>query len=59
MSYEFACENVVPGCEGKVSGATKEEVLEAAAKHADEAHGIAGLDEATAQKVMAAIVSSD
>jgi len=37
---KFACANVVPGCEGVVSGATDDEVLAAAAQHAAEAHGM-------------------
>jgi predicted small metal-binding protein len=35
---KFACANVVPGCEGVVTGATDDEVLAAAAQHAAEAH---------------------
>lgn len=37
---QFACANVVPGCDGVVSGATEEEVVAAAARHAAEVHGI-------------------
>ena len=58
MGFEFACENVVPGCEGKVDGETKEAVLAKAAEHAEQAHGLAPLDEATVEKVKAAIVST-
>jgi predicted small metal-binding protein len=57
MSFEFECTNVVPGCEGKVSGETVEEVLGKAAKHAKETHGLAPLDEATVDKVKASIVA--
>ncbi len=59
MAYEFECNNVVPGCEGKVSGETPDEVLAAAAAHAADAHGLADLDEATVEKVKAGIVASD
>lgn len=37
---QFACANVVDGCEGVVTGATEEDVLAAAAQHAAEAHGM-------------------
>ena len=59
MSYEFECKNVVPGCEGKVGGASAEEVLQAAAAHAGDAHGLTQLDEATVEKVKASIVQTD
>ena len=59
MAYEFECTNVVPGCEGKVEGATVEEVLQHVAQHAGDAHGLTELDEATVEKVKASIVQSD
>jgi predicted small metal-binding protein len=37
---QFACGNVVPGCDGVVHGTTDDEVLAAAAAHAREAHGM-------------------
>jgi predicted small metal-binding protein len=55
MSFEFECKNVVPGCEGKVEGATREETLQKAAEHAAEAHGLPELDAATVEKVKAGI----
>lgn len=58
MSYEFECKHVVPGCEGKVEGASAEEVLQAAAQHADDAHGLSDLDAATIEKVKAGIVQT-
>ena len=57
MSYEFECTNVVPGCEGKIEGETVEEVLQGAAQHANDVHGLTDLDEATVDKVKAAIVA--
>ncbi len=36
----FACGQVVPGCDGVVTGATEDEVLAAAAEHAASAHGM-------------------
>ena len=56
MSYEFECNHVIPGCEGKVEGESRDEVLGKAAAHADEVHGLASLDEPTVEKVKAAIV---
>ena len=37
---QFACGNVVPGCDGVVHGETDDDVLAAAAAHAKEAHGM-------------------
>jgi predicted small metal-binding protein len=37
---KFACSQVVPGCDGVVTGTTDDEVLMAAAEHAATAHGM-------------------
>ncbi len=37
---QFACGTVVPGCDGVVTGESDDEVLSAAAVHAEEAHGM-------------------
>jgi predicted small metal-binding protein len=37
---KFACANVVPGCDGVVTGETADDVLAAAAEHAASAHGM-------------------
>lgn len=37
---EFACGNIVSGCDGVVSGETVDDVLAAAADHAKTAHGM-------------------
>jgi predicted small metal-binding protein len=37
---EFACGQVVPGCDAKVQGETEDEVLAGVAAHAREAHGM-------------------
>ncbi len=58
MSYKFECTNVVPGCEGEVQGETREEVLEKAAEHAKDVHGLAPLDDETVEKVKAAIAET-
>lgn len=55
MEYELRCGDVVPGCDGVVSGADREEVLGKAVAHASEAHGLTDLDEATSAAVAAAI----
>lgn len=56
MAYKFDCTHVVPGCEGTVSGETKDEVLQAAAEHASDAHGLAPLPNEVVEKVKASIV---
>ncbi|MDH3425496.1 MAG: DUF1059 domain-containing protein [Acidimicrobiia bacterium] len=56
MGYEFECKNVIPGCEGKVSGETEEETLQAATEHAKSVHGLEDLDDETTEAVKAAIV---
>lgn len=56
MAYKFDCTNVVPGCEGTVHGDTKEEVLQAAAQHASDAHDMADLPDEVVEKVKASIV---
>ena len=37
---QFACGSVVPGCDGVVTGESDDEVLSAAAAHAEQAHGM-------------------
>lgn len=37
---QFACGDVVAGCDGVVTGETEDEVLAAAAAHASSAHGM-------------------
>lgn len=37
---KFACGDVVPGCDGVVTGQTEDDVLAAAAEHAAAAHGM-------------------
>lgn len=50
---QFACGNVVPGCDGVVTGENDDEVLAAAARHAAEAHGMSEVPD----EVVAAIRS--
>lgn len=58
MAYEFECTNVVPGCEGKVEGDTKDDVLAKAASHAADVHGMDQLPDEVVEKVKASIVST-
>ncbi len=55
---QFACANVVDGCEGVVSGATDDEVLAAAAAHAADAHGLTDLPDEVVAAVKAGIVDA-
>ena len=59
MAYEFECDNVIPGCEGKVHGETFDETLGKAAEHAAGTHGLTDLDDTTVEAVKAAIVPSN
>lgn len=58
MGYEFECANVVPGCEGKVSGDTKDDVVQKAAEHAADAHRMTELPDEVVEKVKASIVAT-
>lgn len=55
MSKELHCGDVVPGCDEVIRGETVEEVMEAGARHARDAHGMEEVDAETAEKVRAAI----
>lgn len=55
MGYKFACDSVVPGCDGEVSGETIDEVMAGVADHAASAHGIDEVDDALAATVKANI----
>jgi predicted small metal-binding protein len=55
MTKILRCSDVVPGCSAVVRAETEAEVMRQAAEHARSAHGIQKIDEATAQKVRAAI----
>ena len=55
---QFACGNVVDGCDGVVTGETDEEVMEAAAAHAAEAHGLTELPDEVVEKVRAGITEA-
>lgn len=53
---QFACANVVDGCEGVVTGATEEEVLAAAAQHAAEVHGMSDVPPEVVAAIRSGIV---
>lgn len=55
---QFACANVVEGCDGVVSGATEEEVLAAAAQHAAQAHGMTEVPPEVVASIRAGIVDA-
>jgi predicted small metal-binding protein len=55
MMLELRCGDVVTGCDGVVQGATREQVLTAAAAHAESAHGLTTIDEDTERMLVAAI----
>lgn len=53
---QFACANVVDGCEGVVTGATEEDVLAAAAQHAAEVHGMSDVPPEVVTAIRSGIV---
>jgi predicted small metal-binding protein len=55
MAKELCCGDVIPGCDHVMRAETEEEVLAKGADHARAAHGIEEIDEATMEKVKAAI----
>lgn len=56
MGLQFDCEHVFPDCEGSVSGETEADVLQAAAQHAADVHGVEELPAEVVEKVKASIV---
>ena len=55
MAKVLKCGDVFSGCAAQVSAETVEEVLRQAAEHARAIHNVSNVDEATVQKVRAAI----
>ena len=55
---KFACATVVDGCDGVVTGATEEEVLAAAAAHANEAHGMSDVPPEVVSAIRAGITDA-
>ena len=52
---KFACGQVVPGCDGVVTGATDDEVVAAAAAHAASVHGMAEVPDEVVAAIRAGI----
>lgn len=55
MAKHLACGDVVPGCGFTASGATEDEVLEKAATHARDDHGLKEITPELVARVKAAI----
>jgi predicted small metal-binding protein len=55
---QFACANVVPGCDGVVTGGTEDEVLAAAAQHAADAHGMSEVPDEVVAAIRAGITDA-
>lgn len=55
QTLELHCGDVVPGCDGVVTGSSREEVLAGAEQHAAEAHGLTEIDDQTRSALAGAI----
>ena len=55
---QFACGTVVDGCDGVVRGETEDDVLQAAAAHAAEAHGMADVPPEVVSAIRAGITEA-
>ena len=55
MTVTLNCSELFAGCPAEVRADTAEEVLQQAAEHAADAHGLTELDDSTAAAVRAAI----
>ncbi len=55
---QFACGNVVEGCDGVVTGETEDEVLAAAAQHAADAHGMTEVPDEVVAAIKAGITEA-
>lgn len=55
---QFACGSVVDGCDGVVTGETEDEVLAAAAQHANDAHGISDPPPELVEQIKAGITDA-
>lgn len=54
---QFACANVVPGCDGVVTGETEDEVLAAAAQHAADVHGMTSVPDEMVTQIRAGMTT--
>ena len=55
MAKQIACNDVVPGCSFTASAPSEEELVEKAAKHAREEHGVKEITPELAARVKSAI----
>ncbi len=55
---QFACGDVVPGCDGVVTGETEDDVLAAAATHAAEVHGMSEVPNEVVTAIRAGITDT-
>jgi predicted small metal-binding protein len=55
---QFACTNVVPGCDVVATGETDDDVLAAAARHAAEVHGMTEVPDAVVARIRAGITNA-
>lgn len=55
---QFACGSVVPGCDGVVTGESEADVLNAAASHAAEAHGMTQVPDELMTRIRAGITEA-
>lgn len=55
MAKHMACDEVVSGCGFTATAPTEEELVEKAARHARESHGVKEITPELAEKVKAAI----
>lgn len=55
---QFACSNVVAGCDGVVTGQTEDEVVDAAARHAADAHGMTDVPDDVVTQIRSSITEA-
>ena len=55
--YTLKCGDIVQGCAAEITSGSIDDVMRQAAQHAADAHGLSELDDATVEKVKAAIAS--
>jgi predicted small metal-binding protein len=53
---QFSCGTVVPGCDGVMTGETEDELLAAAAEHAEQVHGMTEIPPELVDRIRAGIV---
>lgn len=55
---QFECSKVVAGCDGVVTGQTDAEVIDAAARHAADAHGMTEVPDEVVRQIRAGITDA-